>query len=316
MPQRIKHQQTFNLLADILETLKFRGTIFFSSALSAPWGISLEKLGYPRFHITLRGECYVGTHQDAFLRAKEMDIFLLPNGDAHWIADNPSNKKTPSERAVNACELDSPLFQQGPTTHKLICGMVQFDEGLSHPIMDALPSVIHVEGIRHDSAIWRLVELIDAEIREAGSINSPVADRLTEVLFLKLLQFHVDEHQSTFGFLRAIRDKRIHQALSYLHENPARDWTLEELGKEVGMSKATLVRHFQDAVGVAPMTYLNHWRRLKAYHALRYTNDSMDKIAVSLGFTSGRTLSRSLVRELGLSPAEIRSLSSHSNINE
>ncbi|WP_083539379.1 cupin domain-containing protein [Enterovibrio coralii] len=66
VPQRIKHQQTFNLLADILETLKFRGTIFFSSALSAPWGISLDKLGYPRFHITLHGECYVAPKRKRF----------------------------------------------------------------------------------------------------------------------------------------------------------------------------------------------------------------------------------------------------------
>nr|WP_255555415.1 helix-turn-helix transcriptional regulator [Enterovibrio paralichthyis] len=75
------------------------------------------------------------------------------------------------------------------------------------------------------------------------------------------------------------------------------------------MSKATLVRHFQEALGVAPISYLNHWRRLKAYNALRYGEDSVEQIALSLGFVSGRTLSRALVREFGLTPAEIRQLS-------
>ncbi|WP_232314471.1 MULTISPECIES: helix-turn-helix transcriptional regulator [Grimontia] len=91
-----------------------------------------------------------------------------------------------------------------------------------------------------------------------------------------------------------------------MHHEPGKDWTLEEIGRQVGMSKATLVRHFQDALGMAPIAYLSHWRRLKAYNALRYTKDPIDKIALSLGFTSGRTLSRALVRELGMTPTEIR----------
>ncbi|WP_283131666.1 helix-turn-helix transcriptional regulator [Enterovibrio norvegicus] len=91
-----------------------------------------------------------------------------------------------------------------------------------------------------------------------------------------------------------------------MHEDPAKEWTLDELGKQIGMSRATLVRHFQDAIGMAPIAYLNHWRRLKAYQALRYTDESVNKIAVSLGFTSGQTLSRAMIREMGISPGELR----------
>ncbi|WP_394212068.1 cupin domain-containing protein [Enterovibrio calviensis] len=306
MSKGIKDLKTFNFFTDVIETLKFRGTIFFSSDLSQPWGISLEKRSYPRFHIALKGECYVGADNAKNIKANEMDIFMLPKGDSHWIADNPKNKMLPSNQAVNACELGSPLFQVGATTHRLMCGLVEFDEGLTHPILDALPSVIHVQNIGHDSIIWRLVMLIDQEIRENGFHKNPSVDKLTEILFLKILIHFVSEHTENYGFLRAIHDKRIRQALSLIHDSPGKDWTLEDLGNQVGMSKATLVRHFQDALGMAPIAYLNHWRRLKAYNAIRYTNDSMDKIALSFGFTSGRTLSRALVRELGMTPAEIR----------
>ncbi|MGF1767041.1 AraC family transcriptional regulator [Enterovibrio makurazakiensis] len=306
MSKGIKDIKMFNLFTDIIETLKFRGTIFFSSDLSAPWGISLEKRKYPRFHIALKGTLYVGADSTSNVKANEMDIFMLPKGDSHWIADNPGNKKLSSSQAVDACELGSPLFQIGPNTHRIMCGLVEFDEGLTHPILDALPTVIHVQNVDHNSIIWQLIMLIDQEIRENGIHQNPSIDKLTEVLFLKILIQFFNENTEKYSFLRAIHDKRIHQALMLMHQNPQHDWTLEELGSQIGMSKATLVRHFQDALNMAPIAYLNHWRRLKAYNAIRYTNDSMDKIAVSLGFTSGRTLSRALIRELGMTPAEIR----------
>ncbi len=51
----------FDVLGDILDTLRFRGSIFFRSKLAAPWGMSLEKIEEPRFHIALRGNCVIGS---------------------------------------------------------------------------------------------------------------------------------------------------------------------------------------------------------------------------------------------------------------
>ncbi|NGN99399.1 AraC family transcriptional regulator [Grimontia sp. S25] len=306
MPQRIKSEETFNYLSDVFETLRFKGSIFFSSDLSAPWGIALEKRAFPRFHIALKGNCFVGLDSNKPFLANEMDVFLLPGGDAHWLADSPDNKKTLSDIAIDACELGKPLFQEGPTTHKLMCGLIMFDAGLSHPVVDALPPVIHIKDIGHDTTIWRLVISIDKEISEHGYRENPIVDKLSEALFLKLLSHYLNETTESFSFIKAVKDKRIHEALMLMHREPGKDWTLEEIGRHVGMSKATLVRHFQDALGMAPIAYLSHWRRLKAYNALKYTNDPIDKIALSLGFTSGRTLSRALVREMGLTPADIR----------
>ncbi|MGF1705517.1 cupin domain-containing protein [Enterovibrio baiacu] len=303
---RIKNDESFNLLTDILETLRFRGSIFLSSDLSAPWGISLEQKGYPRFHITMKGKCYVGIKGDQELQADEMELVFLPNGDKHWLADDPSNPRIASESMEEACALHKPLFQNGITTHRLMCGMVKFDDGLSHPVLDALPDILHFKNISHDDPIWTLITLIDHQIRESGYQDNLIVDKLTEVLFITLLRHYLNENDKILDFISNTRDKRILKALSLMHEDPAKEWTLDELGKQIGMSRATLVRHFQDAIGMAPIAYLNHWRRLKAYQALRYTDESVDKIAVSLGFTSGQTLSRAMIREMGISPGELR----------
>lgn len=306
MPQGIKTEEAFTYISDVFETIRFSGNVFFSSALSAPWGMSLQARDFPRFHITLKGRCYVGVGNKESFVANEMDIFLLPRGNAHWLADDPKSKLWKSELAMDACELGEPLFQNGPSTHKLMCGLMQFDQGLSHPIVDAMPPVVHIRNLEQGSLIWQLVLLIEKEIDEHGYRKNAVVDKLSEALFLKILSHYLAESDENYGFLRAVRDKRIHQALMLMHKQPEKAWTLDEIGRQIGMSKATLVRHFQEALGMAPIAYLNHWRRLKAYNAIKYTKDPIDKIATSLGFTSGRTLSRALVREFGKSPAEIR----------
>jgi AraC-like DNA-binding protein len=299
VPERIKQEKPFDVLNDVLETLRFKGSIFFRSDLSAPWGIALPGISGPRFHIILSGECFVGSKDNEPVKASETDIIMLPNGNSHWIADRPGRDLVPSASAGKACELGDPLFQQGEITNRLMCGMVIYDQNATHPILDSLPEIINFSMLETSGPIWALVRLIDGELRSPEGASSNITDRLTEVLFLKLLHQYVYENQETTGFIAALRDKRIHQALMMIHAQPGHDWSLAKLGEKVGMSRATLVRHFQEAVGMAPITYINNWRIMKAHNALKYTSVSLEQLASSLGFTSGRTLTRAFERHYG-----------------
>jgi len=306
VPERLNQNSAFDVLGDILETLRFRGSIFFRSDLAAPWGMSLTKMGIPRFHIVLTGECFVGADDHDAVKAQEMDIIMLPNGDSHWIADKPGRKLIPSASAGRACELGDPLFQQGKITNRLMCGMVHFEQEASHPILDALPEMIHFPMVEPVGPIWSLVMLIDDAMRNNQGRGSHIADRLTEVLFLQLLNQYVTANQQSTGFLSALRDRRIHQALMMIHQEPGFDWSLSSLGERVGMSRATLVRHFQDSVGVAPMAYIKNWRMMKAYNATKHTSVPLEQIATSMGFASARTMARAFERQYGLTPSKIR----------
>jgi AraC-like DNA-binding protein len=304
--ERLKQETDFDLLSDILETLRFRGSIFFRSELAAPWGMSLSEIGCPRFHIALSGDCFIGTGTHPSIQVGESDILMLPNGDSHWIADSPGRELVPSERAGLACQLGDPLFQQGDITHRLMCGLVRFDKGAAHPILDALPAMMHFPALESGGPIWSIVSLIDAELRSQHSTHSRIADRLTEVLFLQLLKHYVGQSEQTIGFLAALRDRRVYRALTLIHNAPEFEWTLSALGDEVGMSRATLVRRFQDIVGVAPMAYIMDWRLMKAHELVKHTMQPLEQIAQATGFASARTLSRAFKRHYGFTPHEMR----------
>ena len=127
-----------------------------------------------------------------------------------------------------------------------------------------------------------------------------------QVLFLQLLNNYAEQNQESTGFLLALRDRRLQRAVSLIHAAPAFDWTLSNLGEKVGMSRATLVRHFREAIGVAPMTYILNWRILKAYNLTKYSSTPLEQIAESVGFGSARTLSKAFQRHYDCTPNEFR----------
>lgn len=316
MSERLNNIDDFDVLGDVLDTLRFRGSIFFRSELAAPWGMQLETMGSPRFHIALSGECFVGGDDDKTVKVEDMGIVMLPAGNSHWIADQPGRKLISSTRAGEACELGDPLFQQGKITNHLMCGIVHYDRESPHPLLDSLPKILNFPKFESGDPIWYTITLIDAEMRRAKGRGRTIIDRLTEVLFLQLLNYYAEQNQESAGFFVALRDQRLLRALSLIHGAPAFDWTLSTLGEHVGMSRATLVRHFREALGMAPMTYILNWRIMKAYSLAKYTSKPLEQIADTVGFGSARTLSKAFQWHYNCTPNELRRRSNTTDSSE
>jgi AraC-like DNA-binding protein len=310
MLKNVAHQlkcptSEFNVLDDVIDTLRFRGSIFFHSSLAAPWGMSLSSIVMPRFHIALEGGFYVGTGIRN-INVEPMDIVMVPGGDMHWIADQMGSDLVPSEKAGDACALGMPLFQQGEITNKVMCGIVEYDEAIEHPILSALPSIIQLSNIKSNDNIWMTVKLIDAEIQRTNSKQNSIIDRLTEVLFIQLLNNFIDKNEHLTGFLSALKEPRLNKILQLIHQYPERQWTLDIISDDVGMSRATLQRKFKAGVGVSPMLYISRWRMAKAYQLLKNSNLSLDGIADVIGLSNARTLSHAFKDHYGETPSQFR----------
>jgi transcriptional regulator GlxA family with amidase domain len=60
------------------------------------------------------------------------------------------------------------------------------------------------------------------------------------------------------GWLFALSDKQISAAISSMHDEPAHDWTVEELARRAAMSRSTFPLRFKVTVG--NLTFL-HFER-------------------------------------------------------
>ena len=103
-----------------------------------------------------------------------------------------------------------------------------------------------------------------------------------------------------------LRDEVIGRALQKLHERPAHPWSLEELAKEVALSRSLLAERFAHFVGIPPIQYLTQWRMQLAASLLRSTNLNLAEIAGRVGYGSEAALSRAFKRWVGVAPAPYR----------
>jgi AraC-like DNA-binding protein len=107
-------------------------------------------------------------------------------------------------------------------------------------------------------------------------------------------------------WLAGLRDPFVGRALSALHLNPARAWSLPSLARHVGLSRSALAERFSQFVGRPPMQYLTNWRMQLATNHLLAGRESVAAIANRVGYDSESAFSRSFKKVVGTAPSQWR----------
>jgi AraC-like DNA-binding protein len=108
------------------------------------------------------------------------------------------------------------------------------------------------------------------------------------------------------GWLAAARDPQVGRALALMHHEPGKPWTVEDLAREVAMSRSAFAERFVGLVGEPPMQYLMRWRLALAARTLRGSTDALSRVAERSGYESEAAFSRAFKREFGMPPAAWR----------
>jgi transcriptional regulator GlxA family with amidase domain len=91
-----------------------------------------------------------------------------------------------------------------------------------------------------------------------------------------------------------------------MHGAPANAWTVDELGRRVGLSRSALHERFAAMIGQPPMQYLANWRVQVASALLRNTNATVAAVAQEVGYDSEAAFARAFKRLMGKPPAAWR----------
>ena len=117
-------------------------------------------------------------------------------------------------------------------------------------------------------------------------------------MFVEVLRnFMEPRRRSTPAGSPGLRDPFVGRALQRLHAEPDREWTVETLGRAVGLSRSALVDRFNALIGQPPMTYLTHWRIQLATQLLRDSHASVATIAAQVGYASEAAFNRAFRRD-------------------
>ena len=199
----------------------------------------------------------------------------------------------------------------GGNRTEFVCGFLACDKRLCRPLLQALPRMLHVPLGDGPDASW-LVDSLERGVQESnapGPGAHAMLARLAELLFVEAIRRYTQSLPPTqVGWLAALRDAHVGRALALLHADPSRHWTVEDLAREVGVSRTVLGGRFADFIGEPPMQYLTRWRLAIAAQALGSTNEAVSRIAERVGYDSESAFNRAFKREFELPPAAWRRL--------
>jgi AraC-like DNA-binding protein len=264
---------------------------------------------FAQFHMVVSGHCWLNLKDSKEqIRISAGDIVVFPLGDAHSLYDSPDSKLVSGQEVVEAIKKQRPMFEGDKVDTTLVCGHFEFDRSINHPLIDALPPFIHIPDAERSQLSW-LETATNVIIQETDSGipgSDVIVNRLAEVLFIQILRAYMLRNNFSNGFLAALRDRQINKALELIHATPNADWTVEKLGREIGMSRSAFSSRFKELVGLAPIEYTTNWRMQKAYEMFKDTQLPLSTIAKQIGYISEPAFSRAFKRQFKQNPGAMR----------
>jgi len=310
-------------LSDVLRAVRLSGAVFFDVRASDPWvaeappGASIVGKIFPggehliSYHFVTRGSCWGSVIGGSPIRLTAGDIIVFPHGDAHALSSAPGMRGTPDldlYRLPGDGQLpfSVSMGRPGVEVAHIVCGFLGCDARPFNPLLAALPHVIHVSDLT-GGTLGAFAQFAVAESTQPRIGGECVLGRLSELMFVDVVRRHLETLPADrTGWLAGLREPFVGRALTELHRSPARDWTLESLAREVGLSRSALAERFTQFVGQPPMQYLANWRmQLAANHLLSGT-DSIATIAERVGYESEAAFSRAFKKTVGAPPSQWR----------
>jgi AraC-like DNA-binding protein len=239
----------------------------------------------------------------------EGDFTLLPTGPGFVIASDPDVEPD----HLQTCPASAVLAEAhyGPSTGKpdfqLLGGYFWFSAPNSKMLTRMLPAQIHVKCA--DNTARRIAGTIGA-LRSEALDQRPGRDliiqRLIEVMLIEALRYRSEPSEASVrpGLLNGLADARLGRALTSLHADVARPWTVASLAEEARLSRTAFSERFARLVGVPPMTYLIKWRIALAKDILQRERVPQDVVAAAVGYQSASAFSTAFRREVGQAPGE------------
>lgn len=306
-----------DVLSDILNTIALKAAVYFRTDYHTPFGVAVPAYQRAaRFHLIVQGRCFVRLDDGKVIEARPGDLVFVPNGDPHVLASDPEIQCKPLAEVI----IDAGFTGRGPfvigkgpahESCQMVCGHFNFAEGADHPLLRAVPNVLHIPADYRatrpmlDDVLRLIVRQMFAD--EPG-VDATVS-RLSEVLFIEVLRAGVAQSPDVARLLTAVSDPQIGQALALIHNDIAAPWTVEGLASAVAMSRSRFAERFSELVGSGPQSYIAEWRMQRALELLEQPRSSIKAVAHSIGYRSAAAFSRAFSERFGVSPRQRRSRS-------
>jgi AraC-like DNA-binding protein len=291
-------------LSEVLALLKPESYSSGGFAVNGEVAIAFPKHEGIKCYAMLAGECWLvveGVLEPVQVNAG--DCFLLPRGLPFRLATDielePMHYAAALERGGMRMEAGSVVegCRYIAGGHFILAG------DHAEMLLQSLPPIVHIRRESDRAAMRWSLERMREELRDPQPGGSLIVQQLAYMMLVQALRLHLSQAERPGnGWLTALADKQMSIAITSMHQDPGREWTLELLAERVGMSRSVFAERFRETVGTTPMEYLTRWRMLLAADRLKRSSEGLSAIAQSLGYRSESAFGKAFRRVMGCSP--------------
>jgi AraC-like DNA-binding protein len=313
-------------LSDVLRVAHLTGGVFLHADFFAPWCMSARispehcapNLGPAShmivYHYVVEGAFRIRVAgedgEDLVIGAGE--VVLLPRNDLHLMGSDLSLPPVAGSEIIrppNGGGLYSIHHGGDGGRTRMICGFLGCASAEGNPVISTLPPLLKLNVEQGGAAEWirSTFQYAAEEVSSGRPGSETVLAKLSELLFVEAVRRYAEAlPDGQIGWLAGLREPFVARALALLHRDITRRWTVDDLGREVGLSRSALADRFIRLIGVPPMHYLASWRMQVASQKLRNTNASLAQVAETVGYDSEAAFSRAFKKAFGAAPATWR----------
>jgi AraC-like DNA-binding protein len=267
----------------------------------------------------VRGHAWAVPDGDAAVLVGEGDVIVTVGPD-HWtLADDPATPPAVVIHPGQHCTTpDGRSLQQEMARGVRTWGNASLDEAedllvtgaywvrgeVGSRLMESLPPLVVLGKDQLDSP---LVQVLADEVGRDRPGQEAVLDRLLDLLLITALRsWFAGGGSPSPRWWAGQTDPLLGPVLRVLQSNPAHPWTVVELARVAGLSRAAFARRFTTVLGEPPMAYLTRWRILLAADLLLEPDATVASVALRVGYGTPFALSVAFKREMGTSPRDYR----------
>lgn len=307
--------QSSDLINELLRGMRLRGVEYRRIQTGPAFGLGFPaKPGHAYFHLIAAGCVTLRTEDGTLYELTPGNAVFISHGGAHQMLSSPDvpvqdiDSFNAAALGDAVCAVDARADVAVTQSALLFSGCMEFELGSLHGLGRLMPDLmlIDAKGQRYPG-LMPILAAMEREVSSARIGFAGILARLAEVVAAMVVRGWVEcACGNASGLVAALRDPRLAKALLALHQQPGRDWTVEELAAQCHTSRSVFAQHFQTTIGTPPLRYATELRMRLASQWLTLERLPIETVAQRLGYNSQAAFSRAFKRVTGQPPGASR----------
>lgn len=297
-----------DVLSATLSKMKLKALTAVALDAGGRWAVEYPALDILRLHIVLAGECRLAVEgEEPTYHLRAGDCFLLPHAKSFVCAKDLSIKKRLQAQRLIGTARDGVIVCNGGGEYFAVGSAFQLDGHFQEIVFGRLPSVIHIPGHAEQAAVLRWsLDRFASEVRSQHAGRALMLRHLAPIMLVQTFRSYLASAGGEKNWFVALSDPRLSRAIGAMQSEHARDWSLDDLARTAGLSRAGFALSFKKWIGVTPMEYLTRWRMQIACDLLQEGDRRIAEVASAVGYESESAFSVAFTRIVGCRPGHYR----------